>query len=76
VPTPSGTVSVSVPPGTSSGAKLRIKGHGVAAKNQPAGDLFAEVQIVLPKKFSDEDREAIQKIDQHNPLSPRENLRW
>ncbi len=32
VPTPRGTVSVHVPPGTSSGAKLRVKGYGVTLK--------------------------------------------
>ena len=30
------TVTLSVPPGTSSGAKLRVKGHGVAPKNGAA----------------------------------------
>ncbi|MEA1952410.1 MAG: J domain-containing protein, partial [Planctomycetota bacterium] len=49
VPTPRGTVSLQVPAGTSSGAKLRIKGHGVERKGAKAGDLLAEIQIVLPK---------------------------
>ena len=31
VPTPTGTVALTIPPGTSSGTKFRIKGHGVAA---------------------------------------------
>ena len=43
VPTPRGTVAVSVPPGTSSGKKLRIKGHGVAPKGEAPGDLRALV---------------------------------
>ena len=33
VPTPRGAVSLKVPPGTSSGTKLRIKGHGVVPKD-------------------------------------------
>ena len=52
VPTPSGTVSLHVPPGTSSGKKLRIKGHGVAPKNGVKGDLLAEVLIVLPANLT------------------------
>ena len=36
VPTPHGTISLTVPPNTSSGKRLRIKGHGVQA-GQPAG---------------------------------------
>lgn len=77
VPTPQGTVSLRVPPGTSSGAKLRVKGHGVSIKGKPAGDLLAEVQIVLPKKLDDEAIELIRKFDEHSPTSnPREHLRW
>ncbi len=76
VPTPQGTVALSVPPGTSSGAKLRVKGHGVAPKNGAAGDLLAEIQIVLPKQLSDADRQAIRQIDQHYTQNPRSDLRW
>lgn len=76
VPTPSGTVAVSIPPGTSSGQKLRVKGHGVAPKVGTPGDLYAEVQIVLPKRLSDADRELLREIDLRHPLHPRENLRW
>jgi DnaJ-class molecular chaperone len=76
VPTPKGTVSLSVPPGSSSGTKLRIKGHGVAAKNAPSGDLFAEVQIALPKKMSDADREALRQLSDRYPFDPRGDLRW
>jgi DnaJ-class molecular chaperone len=76
VPTPKGTVSVSVPPGSSCGTKLRIKGHGVAGKNAAAGDLFAEVQIVLPRNLNDADREFVRQMDQRYPMNPRGDLRW
>jgi DnaJ-class molecular chaperone len=76
VPTPTGTVAVHLPPGTSSGKKLRIKGHGVAAKGSAPGDLIAEVQIHLPPGLSDEDREAIRQLEARHPLNPRQNLRW
>jgi DnaJ-class molecular chaperone len=76
VPTPKGTVALRVPPGTSSGTKLRVKGHGVAARNTAPGDLLAEVQIVLPKDLSDADRQAISEIDKRHPLDPRLHLRW
>ena len=76
VPTPSGTVNLRVPPGTSSGAKLRIKGRGVPAKNGSSGDLLAEVQIVLPKDLSDADRQAIQEFDRRHAMEPRAKLRW
>lgn len=76
VPTPRGTVAVSVPPGTSSGKKLRIKGHGVAPKGEPPGDLFAEVQIVLPDSLSDDERRSIAEISRRHRQNPRAELRW
>lgn len=76
VPTPRGTVALSIPPGTSSGTKLRVKGHGVVPKSGTAGDLLAEIQIVLPKQLSDADRQTIREIDQHYPQEPRKDLRW
>jgi DnaJ-class molecular chaperone len=76
VPTPQGTVTLSVPPGSSSGTKLRVKGHGVAVKNGPPGDLLAEIQIVLPKSLSESDRRTIQEIDRRYVQNPRSELRW
>ena len=75
VPTPQGVVSLHIPPGTSSGKRLRVKGHGVPAK-AGAGDLFAEVLIVLPADMTEADREAIRAIDAKTPSNPRQNLRW
>jgi DnaJ-class molecular chaperone len=76
LPTPKGTVTLSIPPCTSSGTKLRVKGHGVVTKNGSPGDLLAEVQIILPKQLSDADRKAIGKIDANYTQHPRKDLRW
>ncbi len=76
VPTPRGTVTLRVPPGTSSGTRLRVKGHGVAPKNGSPGDLLAEIQIVLPKQLSEADRQTFRDIDQHYAQDPRKDLRW
>jgi len=76
LPTPRGVVALRIPPGASSGTKLRVKGHGVTPKNGPPGDLLAEIQIVLPKQLSDADRQAIKEIDQRYAQNPRADLRW
>jgi len=76
IPTPRGTVSLSIPAGSSSGAKLRVKGQGVAPKNGSAGDLFAEIAIILPKKLDEADRQAIRQIALHYSQNPRADLRW
>jgi curved DNA-binding protein len=76
VPTPKGTVSLRVPAGSSSGKKLRIKGHGVAAADRPPGDLFAEVQIIIPPTLDEAALGQIREIDARWPLEPRRDLRW
>lgn len=76
IPTPRGRVSLSVPPGTSSGTKLRVRGQGVAAPTRPAGDLYAEIQVVLPKQLDAESQQAIRRIDERYPLDPRRDLHW
>ena len=76
VPTPTGTVSIHVPPGTSGGTKLRIRGRGVAPRSAAPGDLLAEIQVVLPKGLSDADRQLLGEIAARYPLDPRAALRW
>jgi len=80
VPTPKGTIALSIPPGSSSGRKLRVKGHGVAGRNGEAGDLYAEIQIVLPSPLDEECLELVKKLDAHaqsaHAQQPRKDLRW
>ncbi|MHB8898838.1 MAG: DnaJ C-terminal domain-containing protein [Thermoguttaceae bacterium] len=75
IPTPKGTVTLKVPPCTSGGSKLRVKAHGVAAKDGP-GDLIAEVQIVMPRKLDDETRAAIERLARQGTDNPRAKLQW
>jgi DnaJ-class molecular chaperone len=49
VPTVEGRVTVSVPPGTSSGARLRLRGRGVKHPDGTRGDQLCRVEIVAPK---------------------------
>jgi curved DNA-binding protein len=49
VPTPGGTVTLTVPPGSSSGKKLRIKGQGLKKPDGSSGDMLVEIMIRLPE---------------------------
>jgi DnaJ-class molecular chaperone len=53
-----------------------VKGQGVRAKGRPPGDLFVEVQIVLPKQLDSESQDLIRRFDERNPQQPRAELRW
>jgi DnaJ-class molecular chaperone len=50
VPTPAGTVTLTLPPNTSSGKVLRLKGKGVPSPRGKAGDLLVRLMIALPEK--------------------------
>ena len=53
-----GTVSVTVPPGTSSDKVLRIRGQGV--KTTPPGDHLVRVVITVPESLSEDARQAVE----------------
>ena len=76
VPTPHGTVTVTVPPNTSSGNKLRVRGQGVKPATGTPGDLMVELQIVLPEELQDADREKLQEMLAKYSDNPRADLRW
>ncbi|TWT88585.1 Curved DNA-binding protein [Pseudobythopirellula maris] len=76
VPTPRGVITLTIPAGSSSGKRLRVKGHGVRAKDKPAGDLYAEIEIAMPEGLSDKEIEQIAKIAEKHPQEPRADLRW
>jgi curved DNA-binding protein len=66
-----GTATVTVPPGASSGNKLRLRGLGIAG-----GDLFAVLKVVVPKKIDDRSRELMEEFAKLNPQSPRAGAPW
>jgi curved DNA-binding protein len=71
VPTPDGsTVQVKVPAGSSSGRKLRLRGQGLGG-----GDLYALVQIHVPKKLSHEERELFERLAEVSDFNPRRTRR-
>ncbi|HMP59834.1 MAG TPA: J domain-containing protein [Gemmatales bacterium] len=71
VPTLDGVITLTVPPGTSSGKRLRLRGQGLPNPGGGKGDLFAEVQIVVPEKIKEESRELIREFMKQNPHDPR-----
>jgi curved DNA-binding protein len=75
--TPDGEVELSVPPGTSSGAKLRLRGKGIpypkgeTAAHADAGDIYVEVKVVLPKTPSAKERDLWEKLAAISKFRPR-----
>ncbi|MEC7680234.1 MAG: DnaJ C-terminal domain-containing protein, partial [Planctomycetota bacterium] len=74
VPTPNGSVTLSIPAGSSSGKRLRLKGQGVQQRDGVAGDLIVTLQIQLPKELDDASKELAKQFDERNPFNSRAEL--
>ena len=75
VPTLDGPVTLTIPPGTGSGAKLRIKGRGIE-RGEEKGDQLVVTKVVVPKNLDDEGRELVKRLQAKAPVDARADLRW
>ncbi len=74
VPTPDGaTVTLRIPPGTSSGRTFRVRGRGVP-KRSGKGDLLVTVEVAVPARLTDEQQEALRAYAAAAPEDPRAGL--
>lgn len=77
VPTLDGTVTLTIPPGSSSGQRLRIRKRGLPKPGGgERGDQYVELKIVVPRSADERSRELIEAFSQRNPFNPREGVRW
>ena len=75
VPTLDGPVTLTIPPGTSSHAKLRVKGRGVQ-RGEEKGDQLVVIRVVNPKNLDDEAKELVRQLQAKAPVDARGDLRW
>jgi len=63
VPTLDTPKRVKVPGGMQPGQKIRLRGYGVAAtRTKPAGDLYAVIEVTVPKKLTPEQKEQLEEL--------------
>lgn len=61
VDTLDGSVEMDIPPGTQSGETFRLEGRGMPRlRRRGYGDLYVQVQVVVPESLTEEEREALQ----------------
>lgn len=75
VPTLDGPVTLTIPPGTSSHAKFRIKERGVF-RGDEKGDQFVIARIIVPKDLDADDKKTIEKLAAKHPVNARADLKW
>jgi DnaJ-class molecular chaperone len=75
VPTLDGRATVTVPPGTDSGQKLRLRGKGIPdPKGGAAGNLYVVIQVRVPKGLDAEAEAALDALAEAGPENPRKEL--
>ena len=73
VPLLRGSATLKVPPGVSSGRRLRIRGKGITDARGRSGDFHAELSITAPSDLDADDRAALEGLGKHLP-DPRAGL--
>jgi molecular chaperone DnaJ len=64
VPTLDGSVTMTLPEGTDSGKKFKLKGKGIPnRKTGVRGDEFAVIKIIVPKNVDEKTKEALHEVE-------------
>jgi curved DNA-binding protein len=71
VQTVTGSARLTVPPGSSSGRRLRLRGEGLPREGGGRGDLYAVVSIKVPKKLTRRERDLFEKLRDTSKFDPR-----
>jgi curved DNA-binding protein len=66
-------VTLTVPPGSSSGKKLRMRGLGMPRGHGERGDLIVELRILVPETLSDAERRAFEELARASRFDPRKS---
>jgi len=76
VPTPYGDrLSLKVKPGSQDGQLLRMRGHGAPKlKGGGRGDLLGRLRLVVPKKLTKQQKQALEELQKVSHDDPREAL--
>jgi len=71
-PTVSGAVTVTIPPASNTGDKLRLKGKGVPARGSTAaGDQIVTLRVELPKEPDDQLKDFLENWAKEHTYDPR-----
>ncbi len=75
VPTPEGSVEMTIPPGSQTGRKLRLRGRGIPGmqENTP-GDFYVVLEVVLPPAADDKSRALYARMADELAFDPRATM--
>jgi curved DNA-binding protein len=71
VDTPGGEAKVTVPPGTSSGRRMRLRGRGLPNPRGRPGDFYAVAKVMVPEELTDDERRLFEQLAAVSGFDPR-----
>ena len=71
LPTLTGRAKVRLPAGSSSGRRLRLRGEGMPDRQGRTGDLYARVQIVVPRELDERERQLFEELRGASSFHPQ-----
>ena len=72
VPTPKGTVTLTIPKGAQTGQKMRLRGRGVKGHGSRAdGDLFVTLKVLIPTESDEKVEELVKALEEYAPQDVR-----
>jgi curved DNA-binding protein len=71
VQTLTGSARLTVPAGSSSGRRLRLRGEGLPREDGGRGDLYAVISVKVPKNLTTRERELFEQLRDTSKFDPR-----
>ncbi|NCO37941.1 MAG: molecular chaperone DnaJ [Armatimonadetes bacterium CG_4_10_14_3_um_filter_66_18] len=71
VPTLEGSARLTIPAGTQSGRRLRLRGQGLRKRDASRGDLYARVIVTVPTSPTPEEKRLFEELSRASKFDPR-----
>lgn len=71
IPTPDGDATLTIPPGTQGGTRLRLAGKGLPDKHGSRGDVFAHLRIAVPHPPTAKEKALFEQLARESSFQPR-----
>ena len=74
VPTLDGPVEMKIPAGAQGGQRLRLRGQGLNKRGGGRGDQYVKLNIVIPSKLTDKEKELFEKLAAESQFNARQSM--
>jgi curved DNA-binding protein len=71
IPTLEGQATLTIPPGSQGGSRMRLGGRGLPDRKGTRGDIFVTLRIALPDRPTPRERELFEQLARESTFRPR-----